>query len=565
MNDTRLDREETTTRAAWRWRLMGLAAVLLLAGGVRVGLIARSEVISEDGGFFLRGARRLMEQPGEAMRTMYWHPGYPAAVVAAYAVVPGEDRERWERAGQFVSLGASLLALAAVWVLGLWMTRDGWSAMAGAMLFGVGKKFTVLGASPQSDALLLACSLWALVFAVWAAGALKRRAAGAYAWAAGFGLLSGLAYLVKPEGLVVLGIGGALWVALLIRRQARVGSLVASGVVALLAAGACVGPYMVAIGGFTRRWNVSQFCTTPDGGSGFLATWCSADLSATIRVVGRFFEAQHALPASLTVAWLVLWAITRLGHWPTLQRVRVRCVALGAVLIVVTWGLILPPVVMRYWRLGVLSHRYLMLPAAMMAPLAGAGLVTLVRWALCYGPLSRRDPATRARWGTVLLAVVLIGCVSGLAVHASKPMHDKQRYVKQAGLWIAPQLKPGQRIASNHFLVQHYGGDSQRFSLRGVLRLTAEQNPSWPIAKVVAESMGISMAYAQETWGQRFAFVAIQAVYHDGESLDLALAPLGWVRGASFSRARRKGPDNEETRSRTNPKTIFIYRPETNR
>jgi len=205
-----------------------------------------------------------------------------------------------------------------------------------------------------------------------------------------------------------------------------------------------------------------------------------------------------------------------------------------------------------------------MLPAALMAPLAGAGLVTAIRWILASPAISPKLARDPQRWERVVLAGALIGCTATMAIHASKPMHAKQGYVKEAGLWIAQRRQPGQRIASNQFLVQHYGGDDQLFSLRGPIARMMRENPSWTPARATEEAMALSVAYAQEKWGQGFAFVAIQAPYLQGELLDESLLRQNWHRVATFSRVGRYDSDDEVARKKANPPTIFVYQAETN-
>ncbi|MCD4823253.1 MAG: hypothetical protein K8S55_01485, partial [Phycisphaerae bacterium] len=383
--------------------LLALAVLLLTQGGLRIYLINRSEVIAEDGAYYLGITKDIAANPAETIRECYVHPGYPVSVIGTYSLMRGgqldpADREGWERAGQAVALTASLLLLVGVWAFAWLIFGNWWIGFIAAMLFGFGRKFAALGADVLTDSLMLCLQVWTITLALAAANSLSRKSWRGLFLAAGVGALAGGAFLVRPEGLVVLAIAVLLWLAVQVRRRINWTLCLAMAAVATVTAFVVMWPYMQLIGTVTRKWNMSQFASSLSGGgaAGFstcLATIYPVEYPSVVRIIGRFFEAQHPVLAGLTCAYILLWLLGRIKRLRGLAEIiphcssrgvfvvvvtwllgrikRLRglaeiiphCSSRGVFVVVVTWILIAPLLTLRYRATGAMSHRYLMLPA----------------------------------------------------------------------------------------------------------------------------------------------------------------------------------------------------------
>ena len=523
-----------------------------MQGGVRIWLISHSEVISQDGTYFLQMAREWSADPKGAMNNYLVHPGYPAAVAGAMWLMTGDldstDLDQWSRAAQAVSLAGGILTVAAVWAFAWLLLGDWVLAFLGAMLFGLGRKFAVLGADAMSDSLMLCFGMLSLSGAVAASVCLGRGRRAAAGWAAATGVLGALAYLVRPAGLVVLPAAILLWLIVGLWRR-RWATTLCSLAACVMAAGVCMLPYMLTIGGLTAKWKMTEFGVNgsvpgqaADPSAAFELLY-PVESPVVVRVVGRFFEAQQPILASLTCVYILLWVLWRLGRSELLRRAVCPLRRSGVLLIAAGWVLITPLIVLRYLTTGAMSHRYLMLLAAMMAGFPAAALAGLTR--LGGSVLERNRPSRLARFLLPAAAVVISAI---LLVHTLRPIHEKQVYAKKAGLWLAERLRPGDALLTDQLYVMYY---SQ--ALKGHLFKEATVR-KLQASKPELTRLEILRTVLTDREKQRdFRFVAMTA--RDTEATRdqtvLLLEELGFVRVAEFpcicdGRAKAK-------------KTILIY------
>lgn len=437
---------------------LGMMLLLLLAveGTLRLGIMARSDIPAQDGTYFLDMAKMLRVDPAEAKRRFVVHPGYPAAVVAAHSLLGGRDDPRlWERAGRAVAFVAGLGALAAIWTLGTMLFRDVWIGWAGALLFGLGRKFAAVGADVLSDSLMLCLAMWASVVALRTAQRLEERRHAALLWAAATGLLAGAAYWVRPEGAVAVCLAATTWLTLQLLRGGSwlrtLGATAAAVLTALLAAA----PY-----GMTGKWQWEEFTAACPAGP--LLAWLGAtglaEKSAALQLVGKFFEAQHPILASLTCGYAVLWCAGQTPRGRRLAECLPTIAPAGGVMIVLTFFWVVPPIVLRYLATGALSHRYLFLPAAMLAGTPAAAILGLTR--LATGRIAR--PSLAQLLSRFAPVAAVLGLAAGLFAHALRPLHADEAFAQQAGLWLSERIAPGDGLLTDQFFTAYYSGATRR-------------------------------------------------------------------------------------------------------
>ena len=437
-----------------------LAAVLVICAGSRIWLIRHTKVIAGDGTTYVRMARQWGQDPAGVVNRYHYAPGYPAAVAAVHQALDAAGLAHglggWELSGQIVSLIASLAATAAVWCFAA-LAFNWRVAWISALLFGVGRKWAGLGADVLSDALAVCGQMWALVLAVAVANHLRNKSRWALVAAAGVGICGGAGYLVRPESLIVVFLAIVLWLMRCFRE--RLSRRLTLGAVASAAAtaAACSVPYMIAIGGLSKKKTLAQLVLRPSsGGSPFAAggilASVGADHSSVVEFAAEMFEAMHPAVGILACLYLVVWACRRLGRLkPPAQVVLLpqRDCAFMALGVTAIFALML---IGLHTNVGYLSERHATFPAACLAPFAGAGMVVMVEGIALLAKLLRL-PASRR-----LVSVVLAGGMGAamLGLHTLRPLHESKVHFRRAAEFARQQAGGRGLVLADHAWLVHY-------------------------------------------------------------------------------------------------------------
>ena len=141
-----------------------LLVVLLICSAVRIWLIDHLEIIARDGVVYVNFARDMMADPIGSIRSYDIHPLYPAAMVGVYKILSlasiSRDVAGWVLSGQIVAFAGALAAIVAIWLFAkLAFNRQ--IAWISVLLFGLGRKWAVLGADVLTDSSALAFEMWA--------------------------------------------------------------------------------------------------------------------------------------------------------------------------------------------------------------------------------------------------------------------------------------------------------------------------------------------------------------------------------------------------------------------
>jgi len=434
-----------------------ILVVLAICASLRVWLIAHTEVIAKDGTIYVKMAPQFFGAPGRVARQYDYHVGYPAAMAAVHPLLRAagwpDDLRTWELSGQVASLAASLAALVAVCLFARMLFN--WPiAFITTILFGVGRKWSVLGSDVVSDALAVCLQVWGVVLAIWCFDRLKRGSKWSLALAAGVGLCCGLGYLVRPEALLVGALAAALWLGGQLRHRKSwpltLGSVAASVVVTL----ACALPYMMAIGGITNKKGVDDIVSAPAGQVTALAAVCLGKVAAYAAVrqfVNQLFEAMGPVVAAFACVWLGHWLVTGRRQSqpedPDLPRPR----RAAAFMILGTLAVMGPLLMSMYAKVGYLSHRHVMFLGALLSPLAGAGVMASGGVILAILRRARQRRALQA-----VAAVVTVAAAIAMGLHTLRPLHEGKLYIRRAGQFAAETMKQGDYLLTDQQWVLHY-------------------------------------------------------------------------------------------------------------
>lgn len=538
--------------------------VLFVCLGLRIDAVLRADVVQRDGVKFIRIAKLLTEDPVAAVRDFHQHTGYPALIAgtqwafvrAGFFPDPSQQSvASWERAGQAVSLVNGTLATMGVWVLaGLTI---GWrAAWIGTLLFCVGRKWVSLGADVMSDATYLAPLIWSIVLAVLVVRRLPRpgKLLPMLGLSAVIGLLSGLAYWVRPEGLGAAMVAVGLFVGWAILHRVEWGRVGAASVVVLVATLVTASPYMYAIGGITKKKQIlpaevtffSRVLIQPAVGlpspplamvSPSILAYIgpASDRSAPRAVLSQSIEAVHPVVFTFACFWVCLVGLRyllpvryRMGFIPMPHGP--GGVALGLM------GLFYTLICLwLHVNAGYLDWRHCMPLAFVMVPLAGAGLVAAVDMGayFCSGLRLKRFTVEEFivfQWCWILPLAVL-----GTASHAlSTPIHGGKQYVKNAANALKRQVSPGDYTVSNLNWIIHYSQVNGK-----VIDMTGVNTPE------------IEGVLASQTPRPRWFVLSQRWLPEDHAPIEVTLIP---PRFELYRMIRQKPIRGEE------PDTIYIYR-----
>ena len=445
-----------------RKRLAALLAIVVLIGlPIRVYLAARAAMISRDAAVFIWYAQGLANDPVAEMREQAQHPLYPAMVLAAHGVidvfsaaVPGlfsDPVVSWQLSALAVTFAGGLVVIVAVYVLAA-ILFDRRVALIAAALAAAAAEFCQLSADGLTDMPHL--SLYLLGLAAGIRGIDTRR----QRWLFVAGLLSGLAYLIRPEGaeVAVATVGAAL-----LARRWRARDRIVGVIAVCLAAAVVASPYMLVTGKLVQKKAIGRFLRSAKAPGtpvraleGELAT---SDMVSDARpcaiapyragVEGGIVDLARAggrilenWARSLRVTFLlpaVLWLIRRrdLPAAPNGWRLVAAAAALHL------WILIALIIRWDYWAL--FSLRHVMILAALTLPFSAAGVSVLLG-------------AVTGRWRWGVAAILTVVMVAPTLPWLLETRHTDEAHLRRAGEWIRAHSDGPARVLTTRHRVAFY-------------------------------------------------------------------------------------------------------------
>ncbi len=418
------------TREETRWAL-GIAGGAFL---LRAALAAMTPVVGADAAAYLVFARDLGAGLWTPSVDAAIHPGYPAAIALAGALLGGVEAGGYAVSVVFSSLAVGLFH---VWARDAAGPRV---ARLSAILFACLPHFVLEHADVMTEGFFHFLFV-AAVASAWF-GVARRRPA----WLITAAVSGALAYATKPEGIYApVALLGLAVFAIAAEVRARrpfpwglAGSAAASiALFALLAL-----PLLLWVRNSTGRWALTN------KGSAGLATRSVAPLEEPAAAREGF---RPRSPGSVAADYLGQMSRATMYLLPLglagLAFLRGRMEGLAALYLgALIAGYSFAPIAARAQGYP-LSHRYI-LPAALFAlPFISLGCVGLAeRAAARWG--ARRTAAA----GAALLAVFVAAC----ALRAVHPRRTEEIPVKQAALWLRGRLPAGAVLRANTYQVQHY-------------------------------------------------------------------------------------------------------------
>jgi len=403
--------------------------ILLLitaAAAVRVCSAATLPCISRDGVFFAQFAEQLERDPIPAMRAQTKQPGYSALLLAVHrlggASLSDDPALAWERCGLLLSI---MGGIAGVWLVyrvtkALFNEKTGLLAALMAVFW---PQHVELSGDVLSDAPHLAVYLGSLLAGL--AAFRDRR----WAWLVLCGMLGGLAYLLRQEGMgAPIAVGVCLLWAGPGTRRARLRQALILATAFLIV----VAPYSLAVGRVMPNKTIWDLFT----GWHESVAWAAAEKPSYLAGPVYWWNG----PLRMLAAWAksgryVIATLALVGFWwreaPASDGVARRLVAVAAILQLVAAQL-------RGLSFGEMSDRYLLIPTALTFPWAASGLGALV--AEINERRRQRRPEMPRR---PLPALALLIVLAPMATYSLRPAPAGSDWPRKAGAWLATHRQNG--------------------------------------------------------------------------------------------------------------------------
>ncbi|MHC4561457.1 MAG: ArnT family glycosyltransferase [Planctomycetota bacterium] len=522
-----------------------LLGALIACALLRVWVAGHSGMIARDGTLYVEMAQRWSDPsrgPGWVVEHYVFEVGYPAAMAATHRIVTwlggADDLAGWEQSGRIVSLVGSLASVAGVWLIAglVFNWRVAWIT---ALLLGVGRKWTGMGADVLKDPLAIALQVWAVGMALLALRRMLVRSRGALLWAALSGVMVGCGYLVHRSSLLVAPLVALLWAAGVIWQRKRSEGrtwLLALGCLAVMVGAMAVvaGPYVIAIGGLTKRMELPPQQVSATMAGGMLATVYTLKHGAIAEVLKKLSEVMHPVLAVGGIIWLVTWAVDRLKvRLPESVNIQLRWP--GAVAMIGWAALFVPVMAYHGEKWQNVSFRYVALLAALLAPLGGAGVNVLGEW------LAHIAVHKRRRLGDALVAVVALGLATAMCRHAARPLHIDKDHFRRAGEYVRHIASSGDVVLCGSSWTRHYSQLERHDSELTGKELLPRSRSTWVDPKEVVDiAKEIGADYL--TLSERYVFG-----HNDGTPANPHLQALldskGFERLKSFPQDKEHSPD----------------------
>jgi 4-amino-4-deoxy-L-arabinose transferase-like glycosyltransferase len=446
-----------------RWFLWLLVAALVVGGGLRVAAGLTDDAPTSDETAYLASGTSLADGHGferDGHPELHFPPLVPAVLGLASEVFADPHT-----GAVWVAIVAGTAAIAPMALLARRIAGDvagAATAWIAALAPGLATLPATRGTGSETEYVLMAIT--ALWLAVSASG---RVGADRLVRLAGAGALAGLAYLTRPEGLLVaLAIGMAVLVPGLRRRRqpGAVRAMVTTAAAYALPLLVCIVPYAAYLHANTGSWSVTAksqdvsleawhavargdrhsrdqvLYALDESGYRFaddrssLTSLAREDPGGFLAIVGTNLRELAVNLAGVSLLPLPVWALAAYGAWRHWRRS-------GAVALLVAAAALSMLTTLAFF----VQPRYLVLLPAIGAVLAGVGLVHLPRrW---------RGPA-------VGMAVLLLAATSVQAFRGDDAgwwhpdEHTDQRH---AGEWIAEHTDADERIMTRSMVVAYYG------------------------------------------------------------------------------------------------------------
>ena len=424
----------TTVGHARRIGLLMLAAAALLGW-----LIAHTDVFFADGLRYIAQARTIEKGAwAQGLIRSVDHPIYPLAIAAVHRLLGGEDPRSWQTAAQIGAATAGTLLVIPVYLISAELFGGATAWLACFLIYLLPFNGHVLADTLSESTFLL---FWS--WGVWSA--IKFLGSGRLGWVPLLIVLSVLAYLARPEGLIL---PVALLIALVMLSLARAPGIPAvkrRWAIVVLVAGpiAAAGPFMVMKGGISTKPSIKRILGLEQPAPAMAVERerpLDSEQSTTKTIMLATRAMIRAVEGATSLPLLLLAPLGIAATWSSATARRIW-LYLGTIL-----GLSVLAMIRLHMMSGYCTPRHAMVVAWILVPASAAGLNRLAaaasRWvARLASPLASAARIEIA--GRCVIVGAFLAWWGPAAIAAIDPGFGGYR---QAGLWLASTALPGEPL-----------------------------------------------------------------------------------------------------------------------
>lgn len=438
-----LSQQERRLKPASWWRVptdrTALLSLFVFALILKIIILLQQPILARDGILQIHFANDLLENPwASTVREHPFHPGYAFTVAVASLIFqvfnPGTlTPSEWQWCAHLSSSLAGLLLILPLYGLArcFYSIRTAWLATLMFILLPTVVQTTTDTLSESWYLLFMFAALWSLVH-----GVRSQRSS----WFVMTGLLTGAAYLVRIEAVIIIAALG-FWSALSRWHQHKP-----------LPSGCCVRnfgilcacfllpplPYMVTIGKFSNRPVAQTIVQNTEPDTCLLGP---GQLLASHRLQNGVDGIRRETVRWSEALWLVASTLGRAGHyllWPLaglgsfiLWRTRRSDPAFIFMIFLCVLNLAL--LLRLALTAGYAAERHMLLFVALSAQAAAIGISALGQ--------KLRQTIVQVRWGRQVTGVLTAAFVILCLPKDVQPLHRSQEGHRQAGLWLAVHMQ----------------------------------------------------------------------------------------------------------------------------
>jgi hypothetical protein len=374
---------------------------------------------------------------------------YPIAIAASHAgLVRGERPEDWQAAAQAASVIAGVLLSAPLYLVSAELF-GGPAAWIGVLLFYLAPGVSPILADVLSEGTFLLFWTWGL----WAALRFLRE--GRFGWLPPMIACGGLAYLTRPEGLLLPAAMASTLLLMPLLRSTRLNWPRWLAAVGFLVIGPIllVGPFVALKGGLGTKPAVQRLLgTAPRSAADAVERSRPLDPGETeLQTALRSFKAEWEAIRDIVSVPLVplsaLGLVFAIRRGPAQARVWLLMGVIGSASLLALWRL--------HQTGGYCTPRHAILLAVVLIPAAGYGVSRLL------GSISIPGRALglgegRFSAGPAVWAAVLLAYAGWAAPSLARPINENLVGYRQAARWIGEHLPPGGRVVDATGWTQFY-------------------------------------------------------------------------------------------------------------
>ena len=430
-----------------------IGALTFLAAVLLGWLTAGTAIFFDDGIRYIGQAQGLARGSiADGLLRAVDHPMYPAAIALAHRAVGIDTPRGWQVAAQSASILIGMLLVMPLYLVALELFGEK-AAWLGVLLALLVPLTGHVLADVLSEGTFLLFWMWGLF------AALRFLRDGRFFWLPPTIVCAGLAYLSRPEGLLLPAALVATLLALPLLKSTRMNWPRWWAAVAFLVVGPlCIaGPYIAAKGGIgtkpaVRRLLGTEARSAPD------AVERARPLDPGQSAARTYYEAARAVagairdatttPLLLLAAYGLFVSVRR--SWGTRGRswLLLAIIAAAAVLALIR----------LHATGGYCSARHAMVLSLPLILAAGAGLESLLTSLPIPSTWLGLGPEERFAAGPIVWVAAIGGFIAWYSAALTEPVNFAKAGYKDAGLWVADHVPPGAKVVDVTGLSLYYAG-----------------------------------------------------------------------------------------------------------